>query len=318
MLYPQSNAARAVLDLSGIWSFQLKEGDPWRNIAVPASYNDQVPESDFREYAGLSRYRTSLTVPAFWQGQRVVLRFDAVTHSARILLNGREIGSHRGGFLPFEIELTDLLRPGESGQLEVEVDNRINHSTLPIGAEGDTAFFGADNPGITAVEAGKRLRRDRGINLPAFDFFNYAGINRPVRLVATPRSWIRDIVLVPALDGTVRYQVDTVGEGSVHLDFLNAEGETVASADGAEGSVRIPNPRLWEPRPGTPYLYTARITFGADQYLQTFGIREVRVEGTRFLINGKPFFFHGPCKHEDSAFHGRRSEEHTSELQSRI
>ena len=305
MLYPQNNTARSVMDLSGLWSFQLKEGDPWRNIAVPASYNDQVPETDFREYAGLSRYRRKLTVPAFWQGQRIVLRFDAVAHSARVFLDGTEIAFHRGGFLPFEIELTDLLRPGCSALLEVEVDNRVSHSTLPIGVEGGMAFFGSDNPGILSVEAGKTLRREKGVNMPAFDFYNYTGINRPVRLYTTPLSHIRGVTLVPALDGSVRYQVDTVGEGQVRVEILDAEGNTAAAADGAEGLVRVPDPVLWEPWPGTPYLYTARITFGEDLYLQEFGIREVRIEGTRFLINGKPFYFHGPCKHEDSPFHGR-------------
>lgn len=305
MLYPQSNAARSVMDLSGLWRFQLRQDAPWRYIAVPASYNDQFPEAEFRNHAGLSWYQTRFTVPAFFSGQRLILRFDAVTHSARVLLNGKEIGSHKGGFLPFEIEITDIVAPGETAELLVEVDNRINHGTLPIGTEGATAFFGSDNPGITAVEAGKRRQREMGINLPAFDFFNYAGIQRPVRLYTTPRAYIRDITLVPSLNGEVRYQVDAVGEGSVHVDVLDAEGNTVASADGASGVLRIQEPRLWEPWPGTPYLYTAHVRFGQDQYQQTFGIREVKIEGARFLINGKPFHFHGPCKHEDSPFHGR-------------
>ena len=305
MLYPQSNASRAVIDLGGIWDFKLKDGAPWQRIAVPASYNDQNPDPEYRNYAGVSYYKTQITVPAVFAARRVVLRFDAVAHSARVLLDGKEIGSHRGGFLPFEIELTDLLAPGAAGVLEVQADNRINHGTLPIGVEDGTSFFGSDNPGITAVEAGKRFQRERGINLPAFDFFNYTGINRPVRLYCTPRAYIRDITIVPSLDGTVRYRVDTAGEGDVHVDIVDADGKTVASAEGAEGVARVEQPHLWEPYPGTPYLYTARVSFGEDQYSQTFGIREVKVEGKQFLINGKPFYFHGPCKHEDSAFHGR-------------
>ena len=305
MLYPQSNAARTVIDLNGVWQFQLKEGMPWRSIAVPASYNDQVPDPAFRDYAGISRYQRSFTMPRVLKDQRLALRFDAVTHSARVLLNGREIGAHRGGFLPFEIELDGLVTPGETAELTVEVDNRIHHGTLPIGTEGETAFFGSDNPGIPSVEAGKRRQTERGINCPAFDFFNYAGIQRPVRLCAMPRAFIRDVTLVPSLGGEVRYSVETVGEGAVHIDVLDAEGRSVASAEGAEGTLRIEHPHLWEPSPGTPYLYTARIFFGDDRYDQTFGVREVRVEGTHFLINGKPFRFHGPCKHEDSPFHGR-------------
>ena len=305
MLYPKANAARTILDLSGIWEFSLKGDGNWQNIAVPASYNDQNADPAFRKYAGISVYRTKITVPRTFAGQRIILRFDAVTHNARVCLNGQEICTHRGGYLPFETEITDLLAPGETGELTVEADNRINHSTLPIGTEGATAFFGSDNPGIIAVEAGKQRQRENGINLPAFDFFNYTGINRPVRIYTTPKDYIRDITLVPSVNGQVKYRIETSAEGPVRTEILDREGRTVATAEGPEGVLSVPDPVLWEPWPGDPYLYTARVTFGEDMYDQTFGIREVRVEGTRFLINGKPFHFHGPCKHEDSAFHGR-------------
>ena len=305
MLYPQSNASRTVLDLSGVWNFRLTKDEPWQNIAVPASYNDQSPDPRFRAHAGLAWYKTPVTVPALFAGQRLVLRFDAVTHYARIFLNGMLLCEHRGGYLPFEADITDKVNPGETFILEVEVDNRINHSTLPIGTEGATAFFGSDNPGIISVEAGKRLQQEKGINLPAFDFFNYAGINRPVRLCVMPKAYINDVTLVPAISGDVRYCVDTVGDGQVKIDVIDAEGQVVAHAEGAQGTLHVDHPNLWEPYPGTPYLYTARISFGEDRYDQTFGIREVKVEGTKFLINGKPFHFHGPCKHEDSNFHGR-------------
>ena len=78
-----------------------------------------------------------------------------------------------------------------------------------------------------------------------------------------------------------------------------------AAADGAGGTVRIPDARLWWPWPGEPYLYTASVTYGEDLYEETFGIRTVAVEGTQFLINGKPFYFKGFGKHEDAAFRGR-------------
>ena len=307
-LYPQSSAARTVQDLSGVWDFRFQGDEGWQPIAVPASYNDQSPDPRFRNRAGIVEYRRTLTIPRCFQGLRYCLRFDAVAHSAEVFLNGSRIASHRGGFLPFEVELTELLAPGETGVLTVEADNRIGHGTLPIGSEGDTAFFGSDNPGIPAVEAGKRRQQERGVNRPAFDFFNYTGIQRPVRLIATPRAYIRDIALVPSVSGEVRYEVLTGGEASdapVRVEILDADGRRAACASGAKGTVHIAAPVLWEPRPGVPYLYTARVTYGEDLYDLPFGIREVRVEGTRFLINGKPFYFHGPAKHEDSAFRGK-------------
>ena len=156
-LYPQNNASRMMTDLGGIWDFRFQGDESWQPIAVPASYNDQNPDPRFRNYAGIVEYRRQITVPSAWKDLRVCLRFDAVAHNARILLNGQEIAAHRGGFLPFEVDLTGRLNPGETAELTVEADNRINHSTLPIGTEGENAFFGSDNPGIPAVEAGKRF-----------------------------------------------------------------------------------------------------------------------------------------------------------------
>ena len=153
-MYPQSNSARSVRDLSGVWDFRFNADEPWQPIAVPASYNDQSPDPEFRRHYGMAYYRTTFTVP---EGARRVLRFDAVTHNAVVRLNGQEIASHRGGFLPFEADITALAQPGETVTLDVEVDNRIGHSSLPVGNEGGTAFFGSDNAGIPAVEAGKAV-----------------------------------------------------------------------------------------------------------------------------------------------------------------
>ena len=305
MLAPQSNASRTILDFSGVWDFRLKPDAPWQSIAVPASYNDQSADPEFRRHVGLAWYRRSITVPSILKGQRLMLRFDAVTHNARVFLDGQLLCTHRGGFLPFEADVTDILHPGQTALLEVEVDNTINHHTLPVGNEGGTAFFGSDNPGIPSVEAGKQRQHAQGINLPNFDFFNYAGLNRPVRLYTTPAAYIRDITLVAGADGKLHYTVDTVGEGNVQLTVLDANGRAVADADGAAGTLQVKNARLWQPRPGTPYLYTALVRFGTDEYRQPFGFRSVEVRGHQFLINGEPFYFKGPCKHEDSFFRGR-------------
>lgn len=324
MLYPRENRARAVMNLDGEWSFCLDDGtglkQHWESrplehaerIAVPASYNDQRDKREYRNHRGWAFYQRQVTVPEFYQGQRLFLRMDAVTHNALVWLDGGLICEHRGGFLPFEAEITGLIRPGKTALLTIAADNRISHSTLPVGNEGATAFFGSDNPGVPSVEAAKKWRGQQ--NAPNFDFFNYAGINRPVRIYTTPRQYIRDLELVPGVDGRdglVRYRVETGGdeEGTeqqdVCLEILDAQGLTVARVRGRSGEIRVPRARLWQPRPGVPYLYTARVTYGQDIYEQTFGIRTVQVRGTQFLINGEPFYFKGFGKHEDSAFHGR-------------
>ena len=99
--------------------------------------------------------------------------------------------------------------------------------------------------------------------------------------------------------------METEGEGEPELTVLDPGGAPVARGRGRQGTLRVADPRLWEPWPGTPELYTLEVRFGADLYRQTFGFREIRVEGTRVLLNGKPLYFKGCSKHEDSAFHGR-------------
>ena len=316
MLYPEQNEARLKLSLDGTWAFALgscveDQFDPAKPlpdaqpIAVPASYNDQNDQTTaLRRHYGWAWYQRKVTLPTFCAGQRVVLRFGSVTHTANVWLNGQLIAQHKGGFTPFEADVTALLHPGETVLLTVACDNRVNHSTLPVGNEdGQLAFFGSDNAGIPSVEAAKRAAAPQ--NRPNFDFFNYAGIHRPVWLYTTPKEYIEDVTVVPAVDGTVQYAVKTTGSAPVHVMVLDADGNAVASAEGVEGTLTIPEVHLWEPRPGTPYLYTLHITCGADVYDQTFGVRSIEVRGTQVLLNGKPLYFKGFCKHEDFTAHGR-------------
>ena len=310
--------AKSVLSLDGVWSFCLDDGSNGGSInndfissrreiiSVPASYNDQKDDPRFREHYGWAYYERHVTVPAFFSGERLVLRFDAVTHNARVFINGALAGEHKGGFLPFEIELDGIVRAGEDFLLQVAVDNRVSHSTLPVGNEEGMAFFGSDNAGVPSVEAAKRWRKKR--NLPNFDFFNYAGINRSVRIYTTPHDYISDITVVPSVNGTsgiVDYTVATAGEGEVSVRILSREGAVVAEGSGASGRLEIADARLWNPWPGDPYLYTLDVTFAGDHYSQRFGVRTVEVRGHQFLINGRPFYFKGFGKHEDSAVHGR-------------
>lgn len=304
-------------DLGGIWDFQLDDGkgfsEKWMErplpqpvkLAVPASYNDQIESIDFRDHCGWAFYQREFEIPRLLLSRRVVLRFGAVTHQAEVYLNGKKLCSHRGGFLPFEAEVNDLLKPGKN-LLCVAVDNRVDYSTLPIGNEVGAAFFGAELPDIPSVTT----TRQKPHNAPNFDFFNYAGIHRPVKLYTTPHDYIKDIVLVPELQGkdaTVKYDVSRVGEGVVSLTVYDEDGQTVATATGHSGSIFLKDVHPWEP--GNSYLYTARVEFGEDVYEEQFGVRSIKIEGTKFLINGKPFYFKGYGKHEDSEVHGRGMDE---------
>ncbi|MBX5451178.1 beta-glucuronidase [Thermogemmatispora sp.] len=318
MLYPLMTATREVFDLSGIWQFRLDPGQglaerwyerPLRQsvpMPVPASYNELGEEAAYREHVGRVWYERELIIPRRLWGQRLVLRFGAVAHTAHVYLNGQPLITHRGGFTPFEAEITALAQPGKN-RLTVLVDNTLDYSTLPV------AHY-REEP----LPDGTRLISDT----PNFDFFNYAGIHRPVRLYTTPATYIRDIVLTSTLaegDGLVGYRIAVEGAEretvTVRVTLLDAEGRTVAAGEGTQGQLRIKDVHLWEP--GHPYLYTCRVELWRpgetseclDSYEEPYGVRTVAVEDGQFLLNGKPFYFKGCGKHEDFPVHGRGFDE---------
>lgn len=322
MLYPQMNKSRAVLDLNGLWKFKLLKDeadftpgkvltDDFEWIAVPASYNDQKEDRDYRRFTGLSVYQKEVVISKCYKSERMLLRFDAVTNKAIVYIGEKEVVRHKGGYLPFEVELTEDVLNQKSLLITVLVDNRVGFDTLPAGNEKGMTILGLTQEVsvVPSVAAGELWRNQK--NRVNFDFFNYAGINRPVRIYTTPQAYINDItictdILADGTTGEVSYEVEVVGEDApVAVSIKDANGKEVAKKEGKTGKITIENASFWWPKPGVPYLYTMEITYGADTYTQTFGIRTVKIEGTKFLINGEPFYFKGFGKHEDSAIHGR-------------
>lgn len=309
MLYPILTESRGLIDLGGVWNFKLDDGkgfegkwyeslltDPM-TMPVPSSYNDLKDGIDFRDHYGWVFYQRKLSVPKAMRTERLILRFEAVTHAAKVYLNGELICEHKGGFLPFEADVRELLLDGEN-LLTVAVDNRIDHSTLPVGSEGEGGMSSA--LGMGSLPGGKKS------NNPNFDFFNYCGITRPVKLYTTPDNYIADIELISDVDGTtgiIQYHVDTVGEGDVYIEVYDEVGDKVAEGAGAEGSLSIENVNLWQPLQA--YMYQVKVSFAQDVYTEPFGVRTVKIEGGKFLINDQPFYFKGYGKHEDSYPAGR-------------
>ena len=107
-----------------------------------------------------------------------------------------------------------------------------------------------------------------------------------------------------------RYRVDAAADGlEVRAVLRDAEGAPVARATGADGELTVADVHPW--RPGEGYLYELGVELSGDgdapvdAYALPVGIRTVAVDGTRFLINGEPFYFTGFGKHEDTAVRGK-------------
>ncbi|MCR4584822.1 MAG: glycoside hydrolase family 2 protein, partial [Lachnospiraceae bacterium] len=88
---------------------------------------------DDRIYQKISGYRRVLHIPAEWKGKRVFITFMAVAHSATVYLNGAELATHNSGYTAFEVELTDVLKPGEDNILVVKANSREDQNIPPFG-----------------------------------------------------------------------------------------------------------------------------------------------------------------------------------------
>jgi beta-glucuronidase len=307
MLLPRETATRERKSLNGLWRFALDASgrgrrERWwtqplagaREIPVPASYNDVFATSEARNHVGDVWYQTMVRIPSGWTGRRIVLRFDAATHDAVVWVGDAQVAEHEGGYTPFEADVSDLVEPGAEVRITAVVSNVLTWHTIPPG-------YVVETPGGS--------RRQQLFH----DFFNYGGLHRSVWLYTTPHAHVADIRVVTGLDGstgTVRYEIETAGGvGDVTVTLCDAGGATVAHADGTTGALTIDHVRPW--RPGEGYLYTLTVDVrgddGAlvDSYPLPVGIRSVRVDGARFLINDEPFYFRGFGKHEDAAIRGK-------------
>lgn len=334
MLYPRESSSRELKELNGLWAFRadrspnrnqgferawyksrLAETGPVIDMPVPASYNDITQDPTLRDFIGWVWYEREVTLPTRWitdEGVRVVLRVGSAHYYSVVWVNGVKVTEHEGGHLPFEAEIGALLRkaPTVPCRITIAVNNTLTLHTLPPG----TIQYMNDR---TRYPAGFFVQNTN------FDFFNYAGIHRPVLLYTTPKAYVDDITVVTDfLDNTglVKYGVSmqTAGSSSatVKVTLMDKGGHCVASANEPSGVLKVMDVNLWWPylmHENAGYLYSLEVRLIAadgsstyeDVYTLPVGIRTVNVSSTQFFINNKPFYFHGVNKHEDSDIRGK-------------
>jgi beta-glucuronidase len=300
MLRPKDTSTRERKCLNGLWQFALDQAGEgrsgqWflgplpgaREMAVPASFNDIAADAAVRDYFGDVWYQTSIWIPGGWQGRRIVLHFESATHRATVWVNDVEVVSHEGGYTPFEADITEHVTAGEQVRITAVVNNTLSFQSIPPGIIEDTP-------------AGKR-------QIYWHDFFNYAGIHRTVWLYSTDPAHITDVTVVTDLDGAtgvVNYTIEAERADDFQTSVIlrDADGQEVATNTGPRGTLHIPNVHKWAPGDGYLYELEVQLVQGdtiVDSYTQSVGVRTVKVDGIRFLINGEPFSFKGFGKHED-------------------
>lgn len=308
MLFPISTTTRTRIDLSGIWQavFDWDEkglDEKWfenppegRDIAVPASWNDQFQDWRAHNFVGSVWYYRDLFVPTEWDGKKnIFLRVGSAMYHATVWVNGKLVCEHEGGYLPFECEVSSALKKQDRNLLVVRVNNTLSDKTCPQGNL---------DPAVGGV-AQWRVGNFPNVH---YDFFAYGGIHRPVILHSTNKTYIDDLTVKTDIDGSsgvVRFEAGISGKDARRLE-VTIEGQKTEIAVGGEpasGTIVIDNCVFWCPE--TPRLYDmccrlySRDGTLIDEYTLPIGVRTVRVEGKSILLNGKPIYLKGFGRHED-------------------
>jgi hypothetical protein len=299
--YPRPQMVRADWqNLNGLWDYAIRPKGEDR----PAQYDGQilVPFPVESALSGVMKrvneserlwYRRAFELPAAWQGtgaapggasdRRVLLHFGAVDWEATVWVNGKELGTHRGGYDPFTFDISDALQKSGAQEVVVAVWDPTDAGTQP---------------------RGKQVRQPEGIW-----YTPTTGIWQTVWLEPVPQRRIEGLKLTPDVDHS-RLVVALDGQYLTRSEAVDVavldSGKEVARGSGlASIEVEIPNPRLWSP--DDPFLYEIRLTVRAwndpqkviDQVTSYVGMRKASLGQdergvTRLLLNNKPLFMFGP------------------------
>ena len=246
-------------------------------LKVPGDWNTQEPTL-FR-FEGVVWYQRDFD----WQPKgkgRTFLHVGAANERSYVWVNAKRICSHEGGFTPFDCEVTQALHPGKNFVV-IAVDSTRQRDAIP------------------SVDT---------------DWFDYGGLTRDVSLVTVPQAFVDDFDV--HLRKEPRFEADgpRVLTGYVHVEAakagtsvalripeLGVQARAVTNADGrAEFQVKASRMTLWSPE--SPKLYRVVMEAGEDKLEDEIGFRDVRVEGTRILLNGKAVFLQGANAHAEAPY----------------
>jgi beta-galactosidase/beta-glucuronidase len=267
-------------NLNGLWDYAITSLD----AAQPAQFGGKilVPFCIESALSGVKQpltaeqrlwYRRTLAAPDLAGGKRLLLHFGAVDWDAKVLVNGKQVGEHKGGYDAFTCDITEAVKPGADNELVVSV----------LDATSGYQPRGKQRIGSIAKPSG-------------IWYTPCSGIWQTVWLETVPAAHIESLRIVPDVDGgAVAVTVNAKGGGKVKLTALDGD-QSVATSEGDAGqpvALKIPNAKLWSP--DQPFLYDLRVQCGEDKVTSYFGMRKIAIgkddKGvTRILLNGKFVF----------------------------
>ena len=280
---------KPVISLNGVWRFKVNSKGQEKSILVPGEWEMQGIRLAGTDTAIYSR---EIMIPADWEQHPVFIRFDAVSTHVVVRANGVKVGEHEGGFVPFQVEISEALRAGPN---EITVEVRAH--TI-----GDILAASSQYAGHTV-----------------------GGILRKVTLFAVSPSYINDWQVNTAFDTDYRngrlqvaarlhHDFSTEKNISIRHQLRDKDGRIVMektlplSSSNIRYQIEVPSPTQWNPE--QPYLYSLLTELlVSNQPVQSFsqrvGFREIKIKGTQVLLNGQPIKLSGINRHESHPYEGR-------------
>ncbi len=249
-------------------SFYSLDGECWqlngKRIIVPFP-----PQSDLSEYGhrvgSKLHYTRTFTLPKDFIKDKVLLHFGAVDQVAEVFVNGKSVGEHKGGYLPFELDITEAVYNEKENLLEVYVKDNLSK----------------DYP------YGKQCAKRGGMW-----YTPVSGIWQSVWLESVTDKFIKGFKVTPELD-SIRLEVYT-DEPLYRVRIPMENGEFCREFKTCKNTIEIDRPHLWTPE--DPYLYDIIIEAGEDVVMGYFALRTIKVGSVDgkpgILLNDKPCFLH--------------------------
>ncbi len=288
--YPRPQLVRAEwINLNGMWEFEQDSGksgearglvmqkEPYsQTILVPFCAESELSGIGNKDFMPCVWYRRSFIIPSEWRGKQIILHFGACDYETTVWVNGAEVGRHIGGYSPFAFDITGALQNGENTVVVRAVDD----TTSPLQATGKQSI--------------KYLSAD------CF-YTRTTGIWQTVWLEAVPNTYIESFRVYPSVDDGIATIVAKVNGSTDNVKLKAialAEGSVVGEATAAAHSPAVITLKLsdvFEWSVEEPFLYDLELTLLQDsEELDTvssyFGLRSIRIDGKRVLINNKPVF----------------------------
>ncbi len=267
-------------NLNGKWDFEFDFGNSKKDAGIieKENWESQInvpfcPESElsginYKDFIPAVWYRKKVNITKENLDGRVLIHFGAVDYLSEVYVNGKKAGTHRGGYSSFKFDITDFLSEGENTIVVHAVDD-TRSGLQPTGKQS-----------TQLLSAGCHYTRTTGIWQTVF-------------LEFVPKSYVKSVKYYPDyLNGmlTVSAVVEGEGEFKVSASFEGKPmGEFSKKASGTvTGEIELSEIHLWEA--GNGRLYDLEIAFGEDKVKSYFGLRNVKLDGYKFLINGKSVY----------------------------